>query len=571
MNMKKILVLAIVTLIGMCHSCSEDWLNIKPKGQASIDNFETKDGVAKLLIGAYAVVDGTHLGANGTLRETRASSVTNWVFGSVAADDAYKGSTLSDIQPINEIESFYATANNLYVAEHWEPLYDGITRANDVLRVLPKVNDMTSEEKTLVEAQAKFLRAHFYFELTRVHGKVPYIDENTVNPGEVPNDHLLYPEIEADMKFAADNLPNRWSDKGRATEWAAKTYLARIYMFENKFSEALPIFRDVYTNGGFSLMPSYEQNYMIANLNNAESIFEIQYAVNDGVTGSLNAGGGADVCFPHGNAGLGTCCGFFCPSHSLVSAHRVGSDGLPLLDDTYTVDDILPFSPTGADVPYKGPVDPRLDHSVGRPGVPYLDWGIHKGLSWVRDANNDGPYVPKKNMFKKSEKALSSLTGNPAQNANNFRKFKLDQVILWMAECEAEVGSLHEAKVLVNLIRNRAKNSNVVRFNDGTPAANYKVEPYPVDFVSKEYARKAIYMEDRIEFAMEGERFFDLVRWGIAAQVLNNYMSIESNKMGFYTGRTFVAGQNEIWPIPQIQIDISLKGGMPILIQNPGY
>src|SRR5690606_24953047 len=231
----------------------------------------------------------------------------------------------------------------------------------------------------------------FYFELTIVHGKVPFIDIHTENPSHVPNDRLLWPEIEADMAFAKDNLPLVWEDKGRPTQWAAKTYLARIYLHQQKFAEAKVLLEDVYRNGGFLLMPSYEMNYMIAHNNNAESIFEIQYAVNDGFGGSPNAGLGDGINGPHFMGSSG----FFQPTHSLVSAFRVDEVGLPLLGDEYSVDDILPYSSSGSSVPYTGPVDPRLDHSIGRPGIPYLDWGVHQGDTWIRNVTNGGPYINK--------------------------------------------------------------------------------------------------------------------------------------------------------------------------------
>jgi len=315
---------------------------------------------------------------------------------------------------------------------------------------------------------------------------------------------------------------------------------------------------------------------MIAHNNNKESIFEIQYATNDGADGSPNGGWGDALNFPHGVAGMGTCCGFFQPTHSLVSAYRVGTDGLPLLNDTYSADDILPYDPKVSDnnvIKYEGPVDPRLDHTVGRPGIPFLDWGIHQGDGWIRDPSNGGPYLYKKNMFKQSEKALATTTGwATGVNPNNFRKFRLGHVILWLAECEAQNGSLERATALVNEIRNRAKNSAVVTFDNGTPAANYNVEPYPSTFVSKEIAMKAIQHETRLEFAMEGLRFFDLVRWGIAATVLNNYLKVEGTRMSHLSGKMFVANKHEVWPIPQSQRDLSVDAsGKSVLTQNTGY
>nr|WP_320022982.1 RagB/SusD family nutrient uptake outer membrane protein [uncultured Draconibacterium sp.] len=571
--MKKIIYLTVILVVGVCYSCGNDFFDIKPKGQGSPTTLTTKTGIDYLLTGTYAVVDGTHLGTDATVW---ASSVSNWVWGSVASDDAYKGSSYGDQATINPVEGFYADADNGYVDNHWEGLYDGVVRANDVLRYLPDTEDMSDDEKTVAEAQAKFLRAHFYVELTKVHGKVPYIDENTEEPKTVANDHLLWPEIETDMKFAADNLPDSWTALGRATSWAAKTYLGRIYLLQGKYNEAKTVLDDVYTNGPFELVESFEENYMIATNNNKESIFEIQYASNDGASGSPNAGWGDALNFPQGSAGMGTCCGFFQPTHSLVAAYAVGEDGLPDLNDTYSADDMLPYDSDLSDdndIMYEGPVDPRLDHTVGRPGIPYLDWGIQQGDAWIRDVTNGGPYLYKKNMFKQSEKGLATTTGwATGVNPNNFRKFRLAHVVLWLAECEAQVGSLERATNLVNEIRNRAKASNVVTLPDGSPAANYNVEPYAETFASKEEAMKAVQLELRLEFAMEGLRFYDLVRWGIAAEVMNNYLSVEGTKMAHLAGKTFVADKNEKWPIPQTQRDLSVdETGTTVLEQTEGY
>ncbi|HTF29769.1 MAG TPA: RagB/SusD family nutrient uptake outer membrane protein, partial [Flavitalea sp.] len=326
--------------------------------------------------------------------------------------------------------------------------------------------------------------------------------------------------------------------------------------------------QDVYTNGGFKLVPDFVQNFLIATVNNSESIFEVQFAVNDGF-GADNA----NISDALNGPTFKSSSNFFQPSHALVSAFRVDNSGLPLQPDAtiYSTADILPYDPSGKTVPYKQLVDPRLDWTVARPGVPDFDWGI-PDISWIRDPNNGGPYYSKKSTYLKAEKNInSSTTVRPGANANNFRKFKLSNVILWLAECEAEVGSLHNATTLVNLIRNRAKSSNVVKFDNGLPAANYKVEPYPVDFPTQQAARLAIRHEERIEFALEGARFFDLVRWNIAGPVLNKYLSVDGTILPSLLNKTFLVGQHEIRPIPQAQIDLSKFEGKPVLVQNPGY
>lgn len=564
--MRKHIYIPIVVLIVILTSC-DNLLDVNPKGEASDVDMTNADGVEQLAIGTYAVLDGVP-GTTGGGRW--ASAVSNWVFGGVTSDDAYKGTVYGDQNPINPLENFTVESQNKYVNDHWVNLYEGINRANTTLEVMANTEDMSAQRKEQLEAEMRFLRAHFYTELTRVHGPVPFIDENTENPATVPNDHLVWPEIEADLKFAMNTLTPDQDQPGRPTSWAAKTYLAYTYMFQQRYADAKPLLEDVYTNGPFSLMPDYQQNYLIAHNNNSESIFEIQYAVNDGSTAwdGANAGPGDSII---GGTFMGGSC-FYQPTHSLVSAFRVDINGLPLLSDTFSEDDILPNDRSGETVAYTGPVDPRLDHTVGRPGVPFLDWGI-QDISWIRDPGNGGPYLSKKQMFLKSEEGkLSQTTGRTFPNANNYRKFKLSQVILWLAEVEVEIGSLARATELVNEIRNRAKQSDPVTFADGTPAANYDVEPYPTPFPTKEYGREAVRHENRIEFAMEGFRFYDLVRWGIASEVMNNYLEVESTKRAYLSGSNFSEGKNEIWPIPQNQIDTSLdENGESVLTQNPNY
>src|SRR5690606_32421221 len=175
---------------------------------------------------------------------------------------------------------------NTAVADHWDGLYGGLARANTGLRVLARVKDMSEEEKNEAEAELRFIRGHFYVELARVHGKVPYIDENTENPGLVSNDREVWPMVKEDFQFAMENLPrvHRQQELGRVTAWAAQVYLAYVHMYLNEHNEAMPLLQDIYDNGPFSLMPNYHQNFLIEFNNNSESIFEFQYAVNDGAS-----------------------------------------------------------------------------------------------------------------------------------------------------------------------------------------------------------------------------------------------------------------------------------------------
>lgn len=566
--MKKRIFIILLAVTAMFYSCSDDWFTIMPKGQASITTFYTEKGADVLLVGAYGLLDGVTNG--GDHNQGWASTVSNWVWGSVRGGDAYKGSNFGDQANINEIAGFYVTPANTYVNSHWVYNFDGVSRCNDVMTALKNGKGIPEAKAKKIEAEARFLRAHFYTELTLVHGKVPWIDENTDNRSAIPNDHVLWSEIETDMKYAMDNLPTTQADKGRPTKWAAKTYLARIYLHQRKYTDAMPLLRDVYTNGGFKLVAQYNMNYLIASVNNSESIFEVQYSVNSGFAAELANYGDA-----LNQPSFKSISNFHQPSHNLVAAHRTTTLGLPLEPDplTYDAGDIIPWSTATTNPPvlYTLPVDPRLDWSIARPGVPDYDWGTPT-VAWIRDINNGGPYYFKKSTFLKAERlVMSSTTGRPGANANNYRKFKLSHVILWLAECEAEAGNLTEATRLVNEIRNRAKNSNVV-MNGTAPAANYKVEPYPASFATKEEARIAIRHEIRIEFSGEGDRFFDLVRWGLAGPVMNNFLAVDATKMPHLKDQFFVPGQHEVAPVPQTQIDISIdESGNKVLGQNPGY
>lgn len=275
--------------------------------------------------------------------------------------------------------------------------------------------------------------------------------------------------------------------------------------------------------------------------------------------------------FPY-NGGPGGCCGFYQPSQSLVNSYKVDPiTGLPLLD-TWNSTDVKNdqgLKSTDPFTPETGPLDPRLDWTVGRRGLPYLDWGNHPGNDWIRDQNNGGPYAPKKNVYYKRQEG--SLTDKSfwtnGVTANNYTIIRFADVLLWAAECEVEIGSLVNAMNYVNQVRSRAANPNGwVKNSSGSPAANYMVGLYLV-FPDQAYARKAVRFERKLELAMEGHRHFDLVRYGTAATELNAYMAKEKQYRTYFNGKSFTAGVSEYFPIPQSQIDLS-KG---TLKQNPGY
>ena len=575
--MKKLIIICWALILSMVTSCSDSFLEVSPKAALSNATLQNNKGVNALLVGAYALLDGWAT-PEGAYRSYQVGA-DNWVYGSVASDDAYKGTIAGDQPPISLIEQGNISSDNIYFRGKWRGMYDGIARCNDVLQILPKVTDMTDDERAQVEAQARFLRGHYHFELKKMYNMVPYIDETVYDPNnlestKVPNVEDIWPKIEADLTAAYDVLPTKQTQPGRASKWAAAATLAKAYLFQKKYTEAKALLLQIVGSTQFKLVDRYHDNFKAVTNNNTESIFEIQYSVNDGAAGGENGNIGSTLNYPYGGGGVTTCCGFFQPSQNLVNAFKTGADGLPMLDDFNAADvkSDQGIEATAPFVPYTGTVDPRLDWTVGRRGIPFLDWGFHPGKTYVRDQAYGGPYSPKKHVMYRSDVGTNTFAGNPRLNANNYRMIRYSHVLLWLAEIEVELGNLEMARTYVNQIRARASNPDgFVKNPDGTQSANYLISQYTAAWTDQAQARKAVQFEQRLEFAMEGHRRFDLVRWGIADATLNAYYAVEGTKRSYLNNVKFIAGKHEYFPIPLQEILNSQVKGAPTLQQNPGY
>ena len=572
----KIFTLSLLVLILSVTACKDSFLDVPPTGSLSSSELSTKAGLEGVLIGAYSMLLG---------RVGFYSDATNWVWGSVLGGDANKGTNEGDQSQINEIQSYEAQKNNASVFQKYRALYEGVARTNSVLKLVAVAEangEVAAEDLTRISAEARFLRGHYYFGLKKNFNNTPYVDENWDEVTPVSNQADLWPFIEADFKFAFDNLPGTMAQAGRANKWAAAAYLGKTYLFQGKFGEAKSMFDQVIANGttangqAYGLNPNYADAFRSPNDNSMESVFAAQAAAG---TGSVNnANPGLALNFPHGTAGPprpGGCCGFFQPSIELANTYRTNADGLPLLDGSYNsaANAIVTDQGIGsgdAFTPDAGNLDPRLDHSIGRRGIPYLDWGPHPGRDWIRDQAYGGPYSPKKFIYYLSgtgtENDVSSWT--PGYTAVNYNIIRYADVLLMAAEAEIEAGDMAKGMEYINMLRTRAKNSPVLD-DMGRPAANYVIENYTA-FANKDEARKALRMERKLELSGEGHRKYDLVRWGIAADVLNKYIAVEKavlTNSSFNTGK-FTANNDEYLPIPQDEIDLV---GADVLTQNPGY
>jgi len=565
--MQKLAVLGVLVIVII--SCGKDFLETRPYGSVNNELLATSaKGANALLIAAYSNLDGFSGWDNGT---PWGGAASNWTFGSIAGGDAYKGSEAGDQPDITPIETGKVDANNPYLEGKWRNYYDGISRVNGAIKAFTALKEISDAEKATRLAEAKFLRAFFHFDLWKIFRNVPFIDE-TLEDVRIGNSVDILPKIQADLTAAIAALPVTQPEAGRITKGAAQAVLGQTYMWQKKYAEAKTQFDAIIASGRYALNAKYHDNFNAATRNSKEGVLEVQQSVNDGTTDNGNNG---DILnFPY-NGGPAGCCGFHQPSQDLVNAFQTDANGLPLLDNYNKTDVKSDDGIKSADpfTPHTGNLDPRLDWTVGRRGIPYLDWGKHPGSIWIRDQAYGGPYAPIKNThYKSQEGSLTTSSGwTSGYNANNLKLIRYADVLLMAAEAEVELGNLEKARSYVNQVRKRASNPDGFVKDGAAPAANYVIGTYDAVWTDAATARKAVRFERRLELGMEGHRFFDLVRWGEAASTKAAYFSKEKAKRTYLGGASFTAGKNEIFPIPAKAITQSAKDGTPTLKQNAGY
>ncbi|WP_282075733.1 RagB/SusD family nutrient uptake outer membrane protein [Maribacter aquivivus] len=560
-------IIYLLTLFVAISACSDDFTELPAIGSLSDEEVQNEDGVELLLIGAYSTLDGirNNLSGNGF-----AASGDNWWFD-VIADDAHKGSTDGDQADLFEMEVYNWTTANPYVLGKWSSIFAGVNRANAVIALIATIEDADLNAQL---AEARFLRGHFNFELQRIYGNVPYISEDDYANTEFnqTNSGPIWDEIEADFQFAVDNLPDSQGLPGKPSSWTAKAYLGKVHLQQNEWTAAFDLLEDVINNGPYSLNSEFLANFESEGENSSEAVFSIQFTADSGQ--SLNGNIGGVLNFPNPGP-FGSCCGFYQPSQDLVNAFQTDADGLPLLDtfneanndvtNDYGIEDEDAFTP------HTGPLDPRLDYTVGRRGIDYNGYGTFPGHSWIRATFSDisGPYLPAKNVYQSGDSDNQGTGAWGQQHSGiNYHIIRFADVLLMGAEAAVETNDLTSALTWVNLVRNRAKNMEYVQNEAGdADAANYVIEPY-TSFDDQAFARKAVRHERRLELGMEGHRLFDLRRWGNSVEVINEYIVNESRTItNFGTKANTFEAKHDMLPIPLTAIDLS--GG--ILEQNPGY
>ena len=566
----KIFYIICAAALGLS-SCS-DFLD-EQVPQATLTQDEVKDPkyIDNVLISAYAGLV--------TIEDMNASfSLWNY---DTRSDDAYVGgSDFSDGEPFHRLELGTGVMTTDWpFSSIWTRFYNYLSRVSlslDVLRSADQDNAVIQQRT----AEIKFLRAYGHFQLKRLFKKIPFVlkpnmeedDYNNLSNTEFTNDEG-WQQIINDLEDAYKVLPTVQAEKGRPTKAACAAFLAKVYLYkayrqDNAATNEVTGINEadlqkvveytqpsIYTSAGYGLEPDLHNNFRPEEQyeNGKESIWAIQYSRNDGtVYGNLNFSNRLIVpCIPKvhdsGND-------FYKPSHNLVDTYRTNADGLPMLDD---------FAATDYTVGSNQTVDPRLFVTVGVPGTPYMfntDYMMAETNTWSRGGGTYGYFVSlKQNVDPALTNSYLFDCDNQWASSMNRIVFRYADVLLMRAEALAQLGQTTEAISLVNQVRQRAAGmitSSVVSGYPNKYGVRYAVGRYNGTY-SKDQTMRIVKMERRLELAMEAERFFDLVRWGDAATVLNKYFTDESRTMNFLQGASFTANKNEYLPIPYEQMAAS--------------
>ena len=551
-------------LIGaLCVSCSDFLDEHTPQGVLSDEQVKTSENAEAMAISAYAIF---------TSSEDINSSYSMWNFD-VRSDDAYKGgSGTSDGDVFHQLEVQQGVlTTNWNINDMWVRLYNSISRVNTAIALL-NTSDYGMKQQRL--AEMKFLRAYAHFLLKRLYKNIPFVVNESLTYDDYTNlSNRTYTNDQGwqliidDLMEAYNTLPETQAEKGRPTKAAAAAFLAKVYLYKayhqddansNKVTSIEKTDLDkvieftapnLYANYGLEddLHNNFrpEEQYE----NGKESLWAIQYSRNDGSTyGNLNWIYG--LIPPNIPGATDGGCDFYKPSQNLVNAYRTGADGLPLLDN---------FNQKDYDKANDN-ADPRLFLTVGIPGLPYMfnkNYMMEESSIWSRSNGLYGYYVSLKQNVDPALIGQYLIKGSYWASSMNRIVFRFADVLLMRAEAYAQLGQADEAVKLVNQVRTRAAQSTQMI---GNYPSLYGVKFYVTNYkgsYSKEQAIKIVKMERRLELGMECERFFDLVRWGDAAAVLNKYYAEEVPHCAIYSQAHFTADKDEYLPIPFEQISAS--------------
>ena len=553
-----------VASLSSCDSFLEEQI---PQGTLSDEQVKNPAYVDNMVTSAYAVF---------TTAEDINSSFSMWNYD-VRSDDAYKGgSSTNDGDVFHQIEVGQGILpTNWNLNDMWVRIYNALSRVNTAIAVVESCDESYSLKAERL-AEMKFLRAYAHFMAKRLYKNIPFVmrtdltyDEyNTLSNREYTNDEG-WALIARDLEEAYAVLPVKQADKGRPTKAACAAFLAKVYLYkayrqdDASSNQVTSVDADdlkkviqytdpaIYAAGGYGLEKDIHNNFRPEDQyeNGCESLWAIQYSRNDGSTyGNLNWSYG--LITPNIPDVTDGGCDFYKPSQNLVNAFRTDADGLPLIDT---------FNQKNYDKATDN-ADPRLFLTVGMTGLPYMfnkDFIMDQSSAWSRSGGLYGYNVTLKQNVDPALIGSYLIRGSFWASPMNRIVFRYADVILERAEAEAQLGNASEAVRLVNEIRTRAAGSTQMIADYPN---RYGVKLYCKNYTgsySKDEALRIVKMERRLELAMESERFFDLVRWGEASKVLNDYFAAEKERVTFLSDAVFTANKNEYLPIPHSQISSS--------------
>ena len=568
--MKKIFNILCVGLVccsatTLFTSCDDFLDEHKPQATLSDEQVKSPENAEAMAISAYAIF---------TSAEDINSSFSMWNFD-VRSDDAYKGGNgTSDGDVFHQLEVQQGVlTTNWNINDMWVRLYNSLSRVNSAIALLKETDDSYTMKGQRL-AEMKFLRAYGHFLLKRLYKNIPFVvnenltyDEyNELSNTQYTNDEGWQLIID-DLMEAYNTLPEVQQEKGRPTRAAAAAFLAKVYLYkayrqdDAKSNQVTSINQGDLEKVIEFTNPSLYANYGLEDdmhnnfrpeeeyENGIESIWAIQYSRNDGSTyGNLNWSYG--LIPPNIPGATDGGCDFYKPSQNLVNAYRTGADGLPLLDN---------FNDKDYDLANDN-ADPRLFLTVGMPGLPYMfnrNYMMEETSIWSRSNGLYGYYVTLKQNVDPALIGSYLIKGSYWASSMNRIVFRYADVLLMRAEALAQMGQADQAINIVNQLRSRAATST--QMISSYPNL-YGVKMYISNYrgsYSKDEAVKIVKMERRLEMGMESERFFDLVRWGDAATVLNKYFAEEASSCTLYRDAHFTADKDEYLPIPASQIAAS--------------
>lgn len=543
---KNVVCISAVAALGFTSVSCDSLLDTKPQGAFTSEQIGDEEAI-DLMTSAYATLLCHYFGNN----ESFAGPINNWVID-LRSDDALKGGDGVTMEGyMHQLEVGNVQSDNDVINFKWRNNYFSVSRCNTAIRALVASSNLSDANRRSYVAEMKTLRAYYYFDMLRLFQKFPYFDENVVNPSECRADQYSREQIaefiKEDLRNCYEILPDTQEEPGRFNRFVAAALLARVDLFTHDYAEAEKYAGYVISSGQYQLYNNFLDMSKPEFNNQFESVLAVQFSSANSPD-QYNFNNCLNCTWSEGNL-YGNGDDFYLASQNLVNAFRTDANGLPYLDGSFNSENI-----DGAD--YAGNIDPRLDFTLGRIGMPWR--GHMYNEKWCRNLELYGQYSGKKPYPAPESPYVKTGIVPWGASSLNMILIRYADVLLMKAEALIEQNKdLDDARKLINEVRAKAARSVDASYTpvDCNPmVANYLVREYGATGWSQDYARKAVRMERRLELAMEGLRWFDLLRWGNAVETVNNYYASEVKLRSYYTGANLT--EDELYfPIPVNQVD----------------